>query len=476
MNGALYPERPVLLVDDEPSWLHGLDLTLRAAGVNHIEHCTNSGEVMDLLGRRAFSVVSLDIVMPSPSGTELLPRIVEAWPDVPVIMLTGLNQLETAVECMKAGAFDYFIKTTEIDRLVAGIKRAVELHDLRTENALLQRGFFQRELRQPEAFAGFITQDPGMFAVFRYIETVAPTSRPVLITGESGVGKELAARVLHQLSGRGGRFVAVDAAGLDDTLFADTLFGHVRGAYTGADQTRPGLIEQAAGGTLFLDEIGDLSSASQVKLLRLLQEQEYLPLGADLPKRCDARVVVATNRDLAALQRSGAFRGDLFYRLHTHHVSLPPLRQRPGDIPLLVDRFLAESATELGKRKPAVPESLPDLLATHPFPGNIRELKALIYDAVSRHQSRTMPLDAFRERLAGFGRAAESPDGSARTARERDPLAFPETLPTLKEAARRLIEEALRRANGNQGIAAQMLGITRQALNKRIRQLEDNGD
>jgi DNA-binding NtrC family response regulator len=255
----------------------------------------------------------------------------------------------------------------------------------------------------------------------------------------------------------------VNVAGLDDTMFADTLFGHVRGAFTGATEVRSGMVERAAEGTLFLDEIGDLSLASQVKLLRLLQEGEYYPLGSDRPRWIRARVVVATHQDLMARQASGAFRKDLYYRLRSHHVHIPPLRERRGDIPLLLDAFLAEAAREFGKKKPTPPKALAVLLANHAFPGNVRELRAMVYDAVGAHQGRLLSMDAFKQAIgegeAGriAARGAEAPG---------NPFLPLERLPTLGESRQLLVEEALRRAEGNQSIAARLLGISQSALSK----------
>jgi transcriptional regulator with AAA-type ATPase domain len=304
-----------------------------------------------------------------------------------------------------------------------------------------------------------------MRSVFQYIEAICTSPRPVLITGETGVGKELVARAVHALSGRKGRFVPVNVAGLDDNVFADTLFGHKKGAFTGADQARSGLLEQASGGSLFLDEIGDLHAASQVKLLRLLQDGEVFPLGSDVPKRSDARVVVATNQNLGALEASGTFRKDLYYRLCDHHVHIPPLRERLEDLPLLGEHFLEKASKTLNKKKPTPPDELVTLLCTYDFPGNIRELESMIIDAVSAHKAGKLSMEAFKGHIFKdrIPREQELPK------EPRTFMSFPEKLPTLKQAEDLLIREALERAEGNQSIAALYLGISRQALNKRLR-------
>ncbi len=465
------PEWPVLIVDDEEHALQSTERVLVSAGINHILMCQEPGKVNDLLSRQEFSVILLDLSMPHITGEELLPTILAAYPEVPVIVVTGANEVETAVRCMQSGAFDYMVKPVEKNRMLSGVRRAIELRELRRENELLTERMLSGVVKSPEAFSAIITNNGAMHAIFRYCESIAQSLWPVLITGETGVGKELLAQAIHTLSGRNGPFVAVNAAGLDDMVFSDTLFGHVRGAYTGADQPRKGLIEQAAAGTLFLDEIGDLPQASQVKLLRVLQEREYYPLGSDVAKRTDARVIVATNQDLGALQASGQFRKDLFHRLKTHHVHIPPLRQRLDDLPVLLEYFLEKAAKSLHKKTPSPPKELYALLATHAFPGNVRELEAMVSDAVANHESRMLSMAVFEARILP-GRPGESTPPAAGTG-ETSPLAFFDRLPTLKESASLLMAEALRRAEGNQTIAARLLGISRTALNKRINQKTD---
>jgi len=271
-------------------------------------------------------------------------------------------------------------------------------------------------------------------------------------------------RAIHAASGRRGELVSVNIAGLDESMFADTLFGHTRGSYTGADQTRKGLIERAAGGTLFLDEIGDLAPGAQIRLLRLLESREYYPLGSDTVRRSDARIVGATNRDLQKDVDEGRFRRDLYYRLRTHHVTIPPLRDRPQDIPLLLERFVREAAEEFGKSPPSLPPVLADALARYAFPGNVRELRSMVFDAVGRHRAGDLPLDAFAPAVTdgGAGSCVRDPTG--------DSVAQPANagFPTLREAARDLIRRALEESGGNQAKAARLLGITPQALSRRL--------
>ncbi len=461
----------ILLVDDESAWLRSLSLTLeRSAGISNIITCQDSRVVMDLLEKQNIGLVLLDLTMPHLSGEDLLTLIRERHPEIAVIVISGMNQIESAVNCIKLGAFDYFVKTVEEDRLISGVLRAIRMLELERQNREMSSRMLSGELKHPEAFAGIVTCDRSMSAIFSYIEAVAGSSEPLLITGESGVGKELVVRAAHTLSGCRGQLVAVNVAGLDDMVFSDTLFGHVRGAFTGADQTRRGMIEEAVDGTLFLDEIGDLSIASQVKLLRLLQEGEYFPLGSDRPKRLKARIIVATHQDLALKQGAGAFRRDLYYRLCTHMVHVPALRERKGDLPLLLDHFLEEAARALGKKKPTPPRELSQLLAAYSFPGNIRELKALVYNAVSVHRDRVLSMETFQNII----RRPESKSSQAESECSRHNLfAGLECLPTFGEAAELLVEEAMARANGNQTIAARLLGISQPALSKRLKLARD---
>ncbi len=458
-----YPEHPVLLVDDEEPWLHSFALTLRQrGGINNVLKCVDSREALPLLRNQLVETVVIDLTMPHISGEELLEQISHEFPEIPVIVITGMNQLDVAVSCMKAGAFDFFIKTAERERLIAGVKRAIEFNSLKQENQRLRSKMLATR-SQHAAFDEIITNDPAMFKLVDYLEAVSPSRHPVLIRGESGTGKELIARAVHQLSRPQQPLVAVNVAGLDDDMFTDTLFGHVAGAFTGASSKRSGMVEQAANGTLFLDEIGDLSLHSQVKLLRLVQECEFLPVGSDKVKQSQARIVCATNVDLEQRMSDGMFRADLYYRLSTHQVVVPPLRERRADLPLLVNYFVDQASADLAKPRPTVKKELIDLLCCYPFPGNVRELQAMIYDVLSRYHSGVLPLNGFREKILSTPTA-----GVTELAEE---MTFPELLPSLQEMSRLLVEEAMRRAQGNQRTAAALLGISQQALSKRLKKM-----
>jgi DNA-binding NtrC family response regulator len=461
MAGDLYPELPVLLVDDEESVLSSETKALKAAGIGNIIASSDPREVLPILEKTEVAAVLLDIAMPHLPGDVLLEKIREIRPEVPVIIITASEDIDVAVRCMKSGAFDYMVKAVEPSRLVSGLRRAVELRDLSLRYERLRDSLLAGELAHPGVFEKIVTRDRRMRAIFAFVESVARTAEPVLILGETGTGKELLAEAVHRASGRRGDLVTVNAAGLDDAMFADTLFGHVKGAYTGADSPRTGLVQRAAGGTLFLDEIGDLSPQSQIKLLRLIEQREYYPLGSDLPRSADARFVIATHQDLAALVESGRFRKDLYFRLRTHEIRIPPLRDRKDDIPLLVEHFLGEASRDLKKKKPAVPRDLPGLLASYDFPGNVRELRTMIVNALSLHRDGALSAGAFREAMgSGAGRDAPQPSSTAADC--------PDRLPTLREMTEGLIAEALSRSGGNQAAAAGLLGISPQALSKRL--------
>jgi DNA-binding NtrC family response regulator len=455
------------MVDDEGQALDSFETVLLFASINNIIRCEDSRDVMPLLSKQEIEVMLLDLSMPHISGEELLSLVTKDFPEIPVIIITGSNEVETAVACMKSGAFDYMVKPVEKSRLISGLKRAIEIRELQRENRLLKAHVLSDQLEHPEAFSEIVTNNGTMRSIFQYIEAISISPQPVLITGETGVGKELVAKAIHTLSGRKGDFVPVNVAGLDDNVFADTLFGHKKGAFTGADQSRSGLIEQASGGTLFLDEIGDLNPFSQVKLLRLLQDGEFFPLGVDIAKHTDARVVVATNQNLHMLLESGKFRKDLYYRLRAHHINIPPLRERYEDLPILVNHFLEKTSKTLGKQKLILPEELFSILATYPFLGNIRELESMIFDAATSCKTERLSLEPFRSYL----RQGES-------VAKIEAIGQTDTASTLKEkietvshmTEKKMIIDALNKTNQNRTKAAKLLGISRRTLQNKLKE------
>ncbi len=463
---------PILLVDDEPQWLTASTIALKRANITNLITLNDSREVLPFLKQNQVSALVVDLCMPHISGEKLLVEISRNYPHIPVVVVTATNEIETAVRCMRLGAYDYIVKPIDKDRFIHSVKKMLEVVEMRSEVVRLRDHLLTGRMEHEDAFSDIITNDEKMRAIFHYTEVIAPSNRPVFITGETGVGKELIARVIHTLSNRNGEFVAVNASGMDKTMFSDTLFGHKRSAYSGADSDRDGLITKAAEGTLFLDEIGDLENTSQIKLLRLLQEREYFPLGSDIAKRSSARVICATNRNVRKLMNSKKFRSDLYYRLSVHQIHIPPLRERIQDLPILVKHFIKISAEKLGKRPPKYPVELITLLKTYHFPGNIRELQNMIFDAVAQHVSGTLPLDHFMK-FINVERKSSKPDIKLVSQSQDGRVLYNifGRFPTFKEMEKYIVLEAMKEADNNQGVAASLLGITRQALNRRLKNM-----
>ncbi len=459
----------VLLVDDDEQVLINYELILRSAGMVNIVTEKDSRKVMTVMAENNFAAVVLDLTMPHISGDELLPEIRQEHPQVPVIVATANDDIEIAIECMKNGAGDYLLKPVERSRFISSIHKAVELRDLQDEVSYLSRQLLSEDLEHRDSFSGIITQNKKMFSIFRYVEAVVKTERPICICGETGTGKELIAHSIYNASGLEGGYITVNVAGLDDTMFSDTLFGHKRGAYTGADRDRQGLIAQASGGMILLDEIGDLSEQSQLKLLRLLEKQQYYPLGSDIPEKSNVRIIVATNKELKQEIIENNFRKDLYYRLCTHTITVPPLRERAEDISILLNHFIQQASESLSKKTPSQPDELVTLLNTYDFPGNVRELQAMVYDALAQHTSGILSMKSFKQFIAHNKESVETVSALPCNSSE-----ITGRFPTIKEIENEMISEAMKRADGNQGIAATMLGMSRQTLNKRLKKSEKN--
>ncbi|MDK9706734.1 MAG: sigma-54 dependent transcriptional regulator [Desulforhopalus sp.] len=455
----------ILLVDDEQSELDAYSLLLTSMGIKNVVTQNDSRKVSATLAGMQSPVLFLDLNMPHMTGQDVLRELKILHPQVPVIIITANSEIETAVECLRLGAHDYLVKPIDLKMFSSALRNALEISLLRNEVMSLKGISFATDAPRHPAFDQIVTRSPAMLSIFQYIESIAGSGMPTLILGETGSGKELIAKAIHEISGLTGNYVAVDVSGLDDTLFSDTLFGHAKGAYTGADGVRSGLIEKAVGGTLFLDEIGELSEISQVKLLRLLQENIYYPLGSDQPKHCQARIITAANKDLSMLAgRDGEFRMDLYYRLSTHLIRLPPLRERREDIPALVAFLSAKAATAMHKAPPTVSDRALELLLHHPFLGNIRELKAYIVDAVARCDTGRIEEDLIASRLiAPISPQLETASGASSL------TSLLGRFPSLEELTEYAIGEAMASSDNNQSQAARLLGISRQALNKRLR-------
>jgi len=472
MNNYNQLDNQVLLVDDEEEILATSKLALQIGGIRDVVTLSDSREVLPYLADNQVAVMVLDLTMPHVSGLEILAAVTRDYTHIPTIVLSANDDIATVVACMKLGALDYLAKPVSPARLLTAVRKDLELSRLASELYSLKRHLLTGKLDQPSAFAAIVTGNRKMKSLFQYMEVVAGSRQPIIVTGETGVGKELVAKAIHELSGCTGEFIALNVAGLDDLMFSDVLFGHKKGAFTGADQPREGLIARAAGGTLFLDEIGDLNEASQQKLLRLLQEREYYPVGSDLLRKSDAHFVLASNRDLQQRIADGTFRNDLYYRLCGHQVQVPPLRERKDDLPLLLEHFIRQEAESLGIPPPSYPKELIELLESYHFPGNIRELQGMVSDAVPRSKSRMISQEPFRQAISADSRALLPP--AARSAAADASLQNKLEgvwghFPTLHEAEDLLINSALQAAKGNQGIAASMLGLKRQTLNVRLR-------
>ncbi len=375
------PRARVLVVDDEPSLLRALEALLRKKGFE-VTALESPITATQQLAQEDFDVALLDIKMPELSGLELLNAVKHRRPEVEVIMMTGHATVETALAAVKAGAYDYLTKPFEDVELVArAVAKAAERKMLFDRNRELEKQLSERTPVQQNE--GLVGNSGGMREVGRMIEAVAYSAATVLVTGESGTGKELVARALHARSPRRGQpFVALNCGALTETLLESELFGHVKGAFTGAQRDQKGLFDAADGGTIFLDEIGDIPPPTQVRLLRVLQEGEIKRVGAADSVRVDVRVIAATHRDLPKLVKSGKFREDLFYRLNVINIPLPPLRDRVDDVPLLAHHFLRRYAERLGKKVRSVSPEAVQLLSGYRWPGNVRELENAVERAV----------------------------------------------------------------------------------------------
>jgi two-component system response regulator PilR (NtrC family) len=447
----------LLIVDDEESLREMLAILLERAGAR-VTTAANGQEAIDRLAATRFDTVITDISMPVLDGHAVLRHVRQHAPEVPVIMMTAVaKDLADAVEAIKKGAFDYiqkgFFNNEEFLRRVGN---AVLYFRLREENLRL-RGQLEDHRRRPI----IVGSSPRMTAILSVVERVAPTSSAVLITGESGTGKELVARTIHHNSGRKGRFLTVNCGAFPDELLESELFGHARGAFTGAVSAKRGLFEEADKGTLFLDEVAEMSPAMQVKLLRVLQEGALRPVGTSEERTVDVRIVTATNRDLEEMVREGSFREDLYYRVNVIPIHVPALRERREDIQAMVRHFVAVLSAEMGKDVRQVTPQAMEVLERYAWPGNVRELKNVIERAMALATSDVLDETTLPERVREgrpLPRAAES---SSRQSALPEGMRLDDWLDEIRKAC---IEEALAATGGNQTRAAERLRITFRAL------------
>ena len=384
----------ILVVDDEQVICDGCRLAL-SGEQRSVESCSTGTTGLEAVLSGAYDVVLLDMKLPDTEGMDILRTIRKEKPETCVIVMTGYSTVQSAVEAMKIGAFDYLAKPFTDDELIIAVGKAVEKKRLVEENISLRRELFNRR-----GFKKIVGENPNIIRIFREIERVAPTDSTVLIYGESGTGKELIAGALHAHSPRAAKqFVAVDCSTLSPGLLESELFGHIKGAFTGAIQDKPGIFEVASGGTLFLDDIANLNMDIQAKLLRVLETHEYKPVGASHVKKTTARIIAATNKDLKAMVDEGEFREDLFYRLNVFPLGLPPLRERKDDIPKLAYHFLKHFCWKTGKRIEGFTDDALETLVNYNWPGNVRQLKNVIERLVIMSDASTLDLLYLLEHL-----------------------------------------------------------------------------
>lgn len=449
----------ILIVDDEKHTRDGLQTALEDD--YEVFTAANADEAFRLMDAEPFDVVLTDLRMAGKSGMKVIDQSLKLSQRPIVIMMTAYGSVETAVEAMRRGAFDFVTKPVSLDKVDLLIQRALKSRQTEAENVRLHE-----RLDQKFSFQGLVGHSQALEQVLEQVRQVAPTKATVLLTGETGTGKELIAQMIHQNSPRSrGAFVPVHCAAIPANLLESELFGHEKGAFTGATERRAGRFESADGGTLFLDEIGEIDAPTQVKLLRFLETRTFERLGSSKPISVDVRVVCATNRDLAEAVRQGDFREDLFYRLNVVEVRLPPLRDRGDDIPLLIDFFTTQFATENERPPPRFsPEAMERLMA-YEWPGNIRELRNFCENIAIMHSAREVSPYDLDSRLRGDLHPSAADDG-------RGPAGgvSPERRLSREENEKYLLRNALVEARGNRTRAAELMGISRRTLHRKLAQ------
>ncbi|MBN2439999.1 MAG: sigma 54-interacting transcriptional regulator [Spirochaetales bacterium] len=469
VSRTVYPDKPILIIDKNNDILKSYRTELESKGINNLRLISKSTGVHSFLLKNRTSLVILDIAMLDLSEENLLEWIKNRFPEVPVIITACMKEREKAMECIQWGAYDYLIKPVEIEKLTVHINHCIEIGLYREYLLHMSSKLKNPVINKSEAFSHIITQNEKMHSLFHYIEAVAESPKPFLIMGESGVGKELFAEAIHHVSGRKGEYVCENIGGLDDTMISDTLFGHIKGAFTNAEKERKGLLEKADGGTLFLDEIGDMPMKTQVKLLRILEKNEYRPLGSDTMKRVNVKIICATNRDISGMVQNGTFRHDLLRRF-IHDITIPPLRERWDDLPLLVEHFIKKYG---GKTKLFVPHELYSHLKIYDFPGNVRELETLVENAVQLNKGNMLSLLTFKEHIGKMS-GREKKNREENFIEQESRITVKGRFPTLREVEELFIDKALKKASGIQTIASQLLGITPSSLSKKLKKIKRN--
>jgi len=444
---------PILVVDDDIGVLLSIEAAIVSAGMPAPALASDARRVLDLVREHGFHLVLLDLIMPHVHGLDVLRDLKETHADVECIIVTAIDEVETAVKAIRLGAYDYLVKPLDRDKMTIVIRRALERHHLIKGLRPMDRPADFSDLRHPEAFAEIVTQDPAMAAVFRQAELAGPSDCNLIISGETGTGKGLLARAIHNLGPRfKGPFISVNMAASSRELFADDFFGHVRGAFTGACAAKKGFIESAIGGTLFMDEITEMPPQLQVKLLKVIEEKQVQPLGAEHPQTVDVRFIAATNRHLPDEMDQGRFRRDLFYRLNVFHIHIPPLRLRRHDIPPLALHFLGRHARKGARPLKGLSPGLIQRLMRHDFPGNVRELENLITAGALAETGPELSLNHIPGLAEGHETRQTETDG----------------LLTLSEMEKRHIRDVLEATHGNRSRAAQILGIGIRTLRRKL--------
>jgi two-component system response regulator AtoC len=442
----------ILVVDDEVKMRRLLEMSLKNMG-HDVVQAADGAEAMACFDEAPFDLVMTDLNMPRMNGMQLLRSLRERGEEVPVIVLTAFGTIETAVEAMKLGAADYIIRPFEMDTVELAVTRALAMGIMQRENR-----FLRDEVER--GWGEFIGRSPKMRELYDLIRQVAPARSSVLIVGETGTGKELVARAIHQASGRGGLFVPINCAAIPADLLESELFGHQKGAFTGAHRDRMGKFELSSGGTIFLDEVTEMPQALQAKLLRVLQEETVERLGAQRAVRVDLRIVAATNRDPQQAVDDGALRQDLFFRLNVVRVDVPPLRERREDIQLLAGHFLQKYSSELGRQVPSLTEAVMQGLLGYSWPGNVRELENLMERASVLCRGTTIDMQLLPLDMTAAA-VASSAVPAANIPEESETLVLEEQVSALEK---RLITAALERSGDNKSAASRLLGVSERTL------------
>jgi two-component system response regulator AtoC len=456
VNSEGRKKQQVLVVDDEENLRHMLQVLLRKQGYQ-VELAADGGEALQMAKRAEYDFILSDIKMPVMDGAEFLKAAVAEGIKGTVIMMSAYGTMDTAIECMKQGAYDYISKPFKNDEILLVLKKAAERERLKAENRQLKV-----ELKREYSFAGIISRNPRMLEIFSLIGKVCDYKTTVLILGESGTGKELIARALHYGSRRSNApFVAVNCGAIPQSLLESELFGHVRGAFTDATTDKAGLFEQADGGTLFLDEIGEMPLPLQVKLLRVLQEEEIRPVGSAVVKKVDVRVISATSKELEQEATAGRFREDLYFRLNVFAINLPPLRERSEDVPLLAEHFLTKYGERFGKRAVRLSDDALRILVGYRWPGNVRELENCIERGLLICEDGLIDVGSLPDNLR------ERRGGAAVVGIPSDSLSIKKAEELLE---RELIRRALEKTDGNRTHAARLLEISHRSLLYKIKE------